>query len=412
MLQSTCHKLPNGLTVVHLNVPRTNAAHLGVAVRAGSSNETSAAEAGLAHFVEHTVFKGTEKRNSWHIINRMESVGGELNAFTTKEDTVIYSAFPKGALTRALDLLVDLVMNSRFPEAEIDRERDVICDEINSYLDSPADAVYDDFEDMLYKGTPLGHNILGTIESVNNITGAMCRRWLGKYYYGRNMVVFYAGPASFDSFMKKARHYLMLLPEWGIAGNSEQEKTAPELSHEPFSVTRHIKSHQSHTVMGCALPRLEMGDRMTIALVNNILGGPGMNSMLNLALRERRGLVYNVESSVSNWNSSTMFTTYFGTDPEDNDKCAALVKGEIEKIADGYINSRRLAAAKKQYRGQLILARENIENRIVGIARATLLQGYTLTLEQTDALLAAITPDSLAAMAARLLPLSSLTLRP
>lgn len=394
--------------MVHLHVPRSFAAHFGVAVRAGSSNESPPSEAGLAHFVEHTLFKGTAKRSSWHIINRMEAVGGELNAFTTKEDTVIYSTFPKNALARAIELIVDLILNSRFPENEINKEREVICDEINSYLDSPGDAVYDDFEDLLYRDSPLGHNILGTLDSVRDITGSMCRRWLDRHYHRGNIVVFYAGPHSDESFLRKAEPFLRLIPE----GKRPESQSAPWTPRPTFKTARHADTHQAHTVLGVSLPRLDDKDRMTLALITNILGGPGMNSLLNVSLRERRGLVYTVESTMSNWTGSTMFSTYFGTDPEDNERCIALVKSEIESLADGRITNRSLVAAKKQYRGQLVLAREHIENRIIGIARATLLYGNALTLEQTDRLLESVTTDDIKAMSHRILDLSSLTLSP
>ncbi len=402
----TQHTLANGLQVVHLLVPRAAVAHFGVAVRAGSSNEQSPLEAGLAHFVEHTIFKGTHRRSSWHIINRMENVGGELNAFTTKEDTVVYTTFPKGALSRAVDLVVDLILNSRFPESEINKEREVILDEINSYLDSPADAVYDDFEDLLYAGSPLGHNILGTTESVKSIDSAMCRGWLARYYHASNMVAFYAGPMGFDTFIKRMSSLLETIP----SGADESAQRPVSTGVAAFDLSRNIDSHQAHTVLGCALPRFDSQNRMTLALLTNILGGPGMNSLLNVALRERRGLVYNVESTLSNWHTTTMFTTYFGTDSEDNDRCIALVRDEIARIADGAIDARRLAAARKQYRGQLTLGQENVENRIIGVARAVLLHGHALSSSEVESLLANISPAALRDMARSLLPLSRLTL--
>lgn len=398
--------LKNGLKVVHLLVPRASVAHFGVAVRAGSGDELTAAESGLAHFVEHTIFKGTQRRSSWHIINRMENVGGELNAFTTKEDTVVYTAFPKGALARAVDLVVDLVLNSRFPAAEIDKEREVICDEINSYLDSPADAVYDDFEDLLYAGSPLGHNILGTVESVKAIDSKMCRSWMSRHYHAGNMVAFYAGPMGFDTFIRRMSPVLEAIPD----GTGKDVSRPVSVGCERFDITRNIDTHQAHTVLGCALPRFESQQRMTLALLTNMLGGPGMNSVLNVALRERRGLVYNVESTVSNWHSTTMFTTYFGTDPQDNMRCVGLVNDEIARIADGSVDARRLAAVRKQYRGQLTLGQENVENRIIGIARAILLHGNALSSAEVEKLLAGITPEAIREMAAAIQPLSRLTL--
>ena len=400
--------LNNGLTVEHLHVPGAKAGHFGLAVRAGSSDETSQNEFGLAHFVEHTLFKGTLRRNSWHIVNRMESVGGELNAFTTKVDTVIYTSFPKGAVVRAVELLIDLILNSQFPEREIDKEREVICDEINSYLDSPSDAVYDDFEDLLYENTPLGHNILGTIESVRNINSEMCRNWVSTHYHCSNMVAFYAGSLSAESFLKKTRNFLELIP----AGTSIIQIKSADYPYSHFIQEKRAETHQAHTVMGTALPNLTLDERMAVVLLTNILGGPGMNSIFNLELRERRGLVYNVESSLSNWRGNSMFTTYFGCDSADNSKCSDIIVNTINRIANGSITARKLLQAKKQYHGQLILSRENIENRITGIARALLLQGYVLTLEETETLLDKVTCDDIEKMASRLSDLSRLTLQP
>ena len=400
----TIHTLENGLRLVHLQIGGSPVEHFGIAVGAGSSDE-STDQYGLAHFVEHTLFKGTEKRNSWHIINRMESVGGELNAFTTKEDTVIYSTFPRGSLRRAVELISDLMLNSRFPDAEIEKERCVVCDEINSYLDSPADAVYDDFEDLLYKGNPLGHNILGTEDSVNRITGADCRKWMESLYFAGNMVAFYAGSQSAQSVVSKCAVYLCDIPR-----KHHDHLDVPEWkSNEVFSVTQKSATHQAHTVLGCCLPCLEKRERLVFALLTNILGGPGMNSLLNVSLRERRGLVYNVESSLSNWRRTSMFSTYFGTDPEDNNKCIDLVVKEMKSLAQGSMTPRKLGAFIKQYRGQLILSQANVENRVMGIARALLLHGQVNTLEETNRMLDGITVGDITSAAERLLPLSSLT---
>lgn len=410
MAKLTQHTFENGLRLVHLRLERSYVGHFGVAVKAGSMDETTPAEYGLAHFVEHTLFKGTLRRHSWHIINRMEAVGGELNAFTGKEDTVVYATFPRSSAMRAVELITDLVLNSQFPDKELDKEREVVCDEINSYRDLPADAVYDDFEDMLYEGSSIGHNILGDVESVRAMTGAMCRQWLATHYIAEKMVAFYAGPMSIENFISKATQYLTQIPA-GNNFNRQPNRLAQKLSPH-FEIVRHIDTHQAHTVMGCYMPRLDMEARVNMALVTNILGGPGMNSLLNVVLRERRGLVYNVESTLSNLGDTTMFTTYFGTDSEDNDLCIRLVRETIGRLAEPGPDARKLAAAKKQYRGQLVLARENVENRIISLARAILLNGYTLSMAQTDELLAKITPASVREAANALANLSYLTFCP
>lgn len=405
MNRITTHILPNGLRIVHLLSPHAPVAHFGIAVGAGSADETSSDEYGLAHFVEHTLFKGTKRRRAWHIANRMEAVGGELNAFTTKEDTVVYTVGPKGSLTRALDLITDILLDSQFPASEIEKEREVVCDEINSYLDSPADAVYDDFEDMLYDGTPLGHNILGTVGSVRSLTSAHCRRWLDRHYRADNMVAFYSGCLSVESFLRKASPYLETLPS---AMEPEGCMTMAATSRQ-FDAIRHTPVRQAHTVAGCAMSRPDTQRRAALALLTNIVGGPGMNSLFNQTMRERRGLVYAVESTLTDWRRSTMFTTYFGCDSEDTPLCISLVRRGLESLADKAMNPRKLSSAKKQYLGQMSIAMANNENRILGLARSMLLHRHFLTPEQTAALINSLTAEDLRAAAESLLPLSTLT---
>lgn len=399
--------LPNGLRVVHLHIPGAAVAHFGVAVAAGSSDENSA-QHGLAHFVEHTLFKGTRRRSAWHILNRMEAVGGELGAFTTKQDTVVYSTFPAAELSRAVDLIADLILNSQFPQKQIDNERQVICDEINSYLDTPSEAVYDHFEDLLYQGSSFGHNILGSIQSVNSIDSQDCRGWLDRYYTAHNMVVYYAGRTSLYSLEKHIISHLDSIPK----GQTHSASAQPFTPRSAFVRTKTTDTRQAHTVMGCALPRLSDQERIALALVTNILGGPGMNSLLNLSLRERSGLVYNVESNLTNWRNTTMFTTYFGTDPEDNTRCVSLVLAEIDRLASGYMTPRRVAAARKQYHGQMIVARANAESRIMAAARSLLHRGRLYTAADIDDLLASVSPTMIADLTGRLPELSRLTYCP
>lgn len=423
MKHLTYHTTSTGLRHTHLHVPRAGAAHFGVAVRAGSRDERTPDEYGLAHFVEHTLFKGTQRRSAWHILNRMEAVGGELGAFTTKEDTVIYTTFPGRGVSRAVELITDLVTGSRFPEKEIDRERDVICDEINSYLDSPAEAVFDEFEDRLYNGRPLGHNILGTVESVRSITGEMCRDWLRRHYVADNMVTFYAGPLPASSFLKRALPFLDRIPSHRCSSDvrSDESRIVSHSILPAFDEMNVIDSHQSHTVLGCALPRPDVDQRIALALLTNMLGGPGMNSIFNVELRERRGLVYNIESMLMNWTDGTMFATYFGCDPDDTDRCIELVQKSIARLAESATRSpaetqiltpRRLAAAKKQYLGQMLIARENNENRVTSAARALLLHGQTMSVREVTERLSTVTPEVVATTAAQLQPLSRLTLGP
>lgn len=402
--------LPSGLRVVHLQVPRARVNYCGLAIRAGSRDEDVAGgQDGLAHFVEHTIFKGTERRSSYHIINRMEAVGGELNAFTTKEDTVVYSAFPTGNLSRALELIADLVCNSRFPAEELDKERQVVIDEINSYLDSPADAVYDDFEDMAFRGSSLGHNILGSKKNVSKLSSEDCRHWIRRFYRPERIVAFYAGNIGFDRFVSLVEKYFSF-PE---TSETIAVPTKPSLDLEAEHIVRRIRgNHQAHVVIGKVIPVLDDKDRASMSLLTNILGGPGMNSLLNVDLRERRGLVYNVEASLAVLSDCALSTVYFGCDEEDRRLCHDLVTKRIESMALEGLTSRNLAAAKKQYSGQMILARESLENRIISIARAILIRGHALSENEQTALLNELTPEDLRASATFLLSPSSLSLIP
>lgn len=402
--------LPSGLRVVHLQVPRARVNYCGVAILAGSRDENvTAGQDGLAHFVEHTLFKGTAKRSSYHIINRMEAVGGELNAFTTKEDTVVYSAFPSGNLSRALELIADLVCNSRFPAEELDKERQVVIDEINSYLDSPADAVYDDFEDMAFRGSSLGHNILGSKKNVSKLSSEDCRHWIRRFYRPERIVAFYAGNIGFDRFVSLVEKYFSF-PE---TSETIAVPTKPSLDLEAEHIVRRIRgNHQAHVVIGKVIPVLDDKARASMSLLTNILGGPGMNSLLNVDLRERRGLVYNVEASLAVLSDCALSTVYFGCDEEDRRLCHDLVTKRIESMALEGLTSRNLAAAKKQYSGQMILARESLENRIISIARAILIRGHALSENEQTALLNELTPEDLRASATFLLSPSSLSLIP
>lgn len=399
------HTSPSGMRMVHLRVPGSAVGYCGVAVRAGSRDE-GCDRRGLAHFVEHTIFKGTSKRSPWHIINRMEAVGGELNAYTTKEETTVYSVFPSGNLPRAAELIADLVADSRFPERELAKEREVVADEIDSYLDSPSEAVFDDFEDLIFAGSDLGHNILGDREALATFTSDVCREYLRTRYVPADMVAFYAGNLApervFACLEQKFAH---------VSGTpAPSTRRAPEVL-PPFDVVRNIDSHQCHTIMGARTGGFDSPDRYALALITNILGGPGMNSLLNVALRERRGLVYSVEASTGLFSDCGSMAIYYGCDPSDDALCRKLVTDTVSRVADGFITPRRLEMAKKQYLGQLVIASENIENRILGIARRLLYRHEAYTAAQTAEAIRAVTPARIAGLAESLMPLSVISMR-
>lgn len=402
----TYHTLHNGLQCV-IRYCDHAAEYCGVAINAGSRDDYPGNE-GLAHFVEHTIFKGTVHRRAGHILNRMESVGGELNAYTTKELTMLYSVFPPGNAARAIDLLGDLVAYSRFPESELAKERDVVADEIDTYLDIPSDAVYDDFEDLIFKDTPLGHNILGAEVNLAGFSSELCRRYVGELYVPGRMVFFYQGPEKADKILRTAER------SFGMLHHPAGQRAPLELKpQEPFVRVRNIGSHQAHCVIGCLLPGMHSPHRHAMALLANLIGGPGMNSLLNVALREKRGLVYSVEATTQFMTDTGLFTIYFGCDPEDEARCTRIVKSTLQKLLDTPPSDSWLQRAKKQYAGQMVLSHDSTEQTALGSARAVMCYGGAWTLEQSLEKINSISADDMLTAAQLMLgtPPSILTLR-
>lgn len=397
------HTLPNGLRIVCEHRPRASAEYFGIVVMAGSRDEAPH-QYGIAHFVEHTIFKGTGRRKAWHILNRMEAIGGELNAYTTKEETYVYSQFPKGNLARAVELIYDLVSDSRFPERQIDLERDVVSDEISSYLDSPAEAVYDDFEDIIFSGSGLGHNILGNETTLNSFSSTDCRTFLSKYYVAGNMVVFYSGSMSVSRAFSIIEHKFSNLTI-GTVEHSDDIKLEP--IH--FNERRELSLHQAHTIIGARIPGIYSKDIAVSALFTNIVGGPGMNSLLNLSLRERRGLVYTVEATNTLYRDTGLWSVYFGCDHHDVDKCCSLIRATLETIAEKPITPTMLCRFKRQLIGQMTIARDHRESTILSIARATLYHGNVLSFDQSVKRISVITSNDILEYAKRVLNFSTLT---
>lgn len=402
----TVMTLSSGLRFVHVR-RETVAEIFGVATRVGSRDEQPG-QYGLAHFVEHTIFKGTEHRRASSIINRMETVGGELNAYTTKEETYVYSIFPRGNAPRATSLIADLVKNSAFPDSELDKEREVVAEEIDSYLDSPSEAVFDDFDDLIFAGSPLGHNILGNTKSLATFNSEVCRSFLERFYRVPAMTAFYLGS---ESAVKMAR-----IVESRFAGLCDGDVT--RIEDTPAVATRFDEirgdgaNHQGHTVMGARIVSLYSPERHAFALINNMLGGPGMNSRLNVALRERRGLVYSVESSLAMYSDCGLMAIYFGCNPEDTAKCRRLVETELRRIGDGKIPESALRRAKRQYIGQLTVSTASSEQTILSAARSLLFRNEVITPADIARYIEALTPEDIHNAAATLHPeaFSSLTL--
>ena len=359
------HTLPNGLRMVHLPV-NSPVSYCGFAVNAGTRDENED-EFGLAHFVEHMIFKGTEKRKAWHILNRMENVGGELNAYTTKEETFVYSIFMEEDFGRAFELLTDLVFHSQFPKQEIEKEVDVILDEINSYEDSPSELIFDEFENLLYKGHTLGHNILGDEESLLRFDSESGRSFMRRFYAPENMVFFSMGRKDFKKILKSAESALSDI-SFPMA---ERIRKAPD-PIEACVRQIHKDTHQAHVLIGGRAFSMHDKKRIPLFLLNNILGGPGMNNRLNVSLREKHGLVYNVESNLTSYTDTGTFCIYFGCDPADLDYCTRLVYKELKRLRDVRMTSSQLAAAKKQLIGQIGVASDNNENNALGMGKTFL----------------------------------------
>lgn len=360
--------LSNGLRVA-LRQTHSAVSYIGVAVNAGSRDEKADLH-GLAHFVEHTIFKGTRRRRSWHISNRMESVGGELNAYTSKEETLIYTAAPAGYAERAIELLSDIITNSTFPAAELEKEREVVIEEINSYLDSPEDSVYDEFEELIYAGSPLAHNILGNPESVRSLKSNDCRGFLDSFYTPGNMVVYVSDPTAPEKILKLLEKHFGSLHYTTAA----HRRTTPAVV-APFDTVHDSGRHQAHTIIGARTFGRTDPRRFALFLLNNYLGGPCMNSRLNSELRERRGLVYTVESAVSLMSDAGLLSIYFGCDPCNTDRCRKIIANTLDSLTQQTLSDARFNSIKEQYCGQLAVSTDNRESMAMSMGKSLLYYG-------------------------------------
>lgn len=357
--------LSNGLRVI-VNPIASNVTYCGFAIDVGTRDEEDN-EHGMAHFVEHLVFKGTQRRKAWHILNRMEAVGGDLNAYTNKEETVIYSAFLTQDLPRAVELLVDIVFHSTFPQREIARETEVILDEIQSYEDNPGELIFDDFEDMLFRGHPLGHAILGSPERLKQFQTADLLSFTSRFYQPSNMVFFAQGMVDLHRLTRLLERLMAEIP-WQPVTN----RRTPPSHYRPEQLVISKDTHQAHVMLGSRAYHAYDDKRTALYLLNNLLGGPGMNSRLNVSLRERRGLVYNVESNLTSYVDTGLFCIYFGTDPKDVDTCLRLTHKELKRMRDVKMSASQLDAAKKQLIGQIYVSSDNFESNALGMGKSFL----------------------------------------
>ena len=376
MAKYNTHTLPNGLRIIHLP-SASRVVYCGYQIAAGTRDE-AIGEEGIAHFCEHMTFKGTEKRNALQIINALEGLGGELNAFTNKEDTTFYAAISKEHFAQAINVLTDIVFHSQYPQQEIDKEVEVICDEIESYNDSPAELIYDEFENILFEGHPLGHNILGKAEQLRTYTTEDALRFVNRYYRPDNAIFFAYGDIDFKQLVKslelrtESLEFASALPETeGTAvANSKLNTLNSTL------IERSLGTHQSHVMLGTRAYDIHHPLRIPLYLLNNILGGPGMNARLNLSLRERNGLVYTVESTMVSYSDTGIWSVYFGCDPHDVRKCLRLVRRELDKMMRKPLSATQLKNAKRQLKGQIAIACDNHEQFALDFGKSFLHYGW------------------------------------
>ncbi len=442
------YTLDNGLRIIHLPSD-SKVVYCGYQINAGTRNEEPGEE-GLAHFCEHVTFKGTERRKAWHILNCLESVGGDLNAYTNKEGTVYYSAILKEHIARAVDLLTDIVFHSVYPQAEIDKEVEVICDEIESYNDSPAELIYDEFENIIFKGSPLGHNILGTAEQVRSFKTEDALRFTRKLYRPDNAIFFAYGDIDFKKLVKLIRKALADDDSGKVAENAANsvgklaEEKLPQISQmtqisgdensitteKSVSSVRSVgpenypsvgkeiagqtivmqkNTHQAHVMIGTRAYDVNDSRRMPLYLLNNMLGGPGMNAKLNLALREHNGLVYTVESTMVAYGDTGIWSIYFGCDEHDVKRCLRLVRKELDKFMQKPLSEAQLKAAKKQIKGQVGVACDNRENFALDFGKSFLHYGWEKNVDRLYEQVDEITAEQIQAVAQELFDKDRLT---
>lgn len=404
------HTLANGLRIIHLPSAQP-VVYCGYAVGAGTRDEELGREEGMAHFCEHITFKGTERRSSMQILGYLESVGGDLNAFTNKEETVYHAAVLKENIDRAVDLLTDIVFHSTYPQAEIDKEVEVIVDEIESYNDSPAELVYDLFENAVFGGHPLGHNILGTAEKLRRYTTADALRFTRRYYRPENSVFFAYGDVDFQKLVRLLERAnaadaaaesvaaVSLPPQQSaISDNSccgGGKDTAAALlpPYVAQHIEHHMDTHLAHVMLGTRAYDVHDERRIALYLLNNILGGPGMTARLNVSLRERNALVYTVESMAQSYSDTGLWAVYFGCDPKNVKRCLRLIRRELDKVMQRPLSDAQLRAAKRQIRGQIGIACDSRESFALDFAKSYLHYGWrkdvTALCERIDALTAA-----------------------
>ncbi len=380
--------LNNGIRFIHWQND-SKVVHCGITINTGTRDEFEN-EHGLAHFIEHVIFKGTTHRKAYHVISRLEDVGGDLNAYTAKEETCIYATVLANDFERSAELISDIVFNSTFPEKELAKEKEVVFDEINSYKDSPAELIFDDFEEQVFAGAPIGRNILGSKKNLKAFTKQSIQSFMQRTYNTDQMVFSSVGDIPFSKVKKVAEKYFGCMP-----ANIRSFTRIPFSGYAPTLVEKHKSTYQAHCIIGNIACDLKSDKRIALHLLNNLLGGPGMNSRLNLSLRERHGLAYNVEASFTPYSDTGIVTVYFGTDKENIERSMKIVQKELTKVRDQKISDLQLFKAKKQLVGQLAIAAESNEGQMLSIGKSLLVYNSVDSLEEVAQKLDAVTAQDL-----------------
>jgi predicted Zn-dependent peptidase len=359
------HTLNNNIRLVHYRIPGI-VAHCGIIINVGSRDENES-EHGIAHFIEHMLFKGTTKRKAYHILSRMEDVGGELNAYTTKEETAVHASFMKEHYERAIEIISDITFNSVYPAREIKKEKEVVIEEINSYKDNPAELIFDDFEEQIFLNQPIGRNILGTFETVKSFTQKDIFSFIANNYDTSEMVFCSVGNITDEKIVRLFKRYFSEIPSRRIA-----PKVLKPWPYVPSSVIRKMDTYQSHCIIGNVAYDLKDKRRMSMFLLNNILGGQGLNSRLNLSLREKNGFAYNVESIYNPYCDTGVFSIYFGTDSHNLEKSISIAESELNKLRNVKLGTIQLSKAKNQIKGYLARGYENHESLMLTLGKSLL----------------------------------------
>ena len=401
------HTLSNGIRIVFR--PTTSiVTHAGVFIGVGSRHEQGAEE-GIAHFIEHSIFKGTEHRRSYHIRNRIDGVGGELDAFTTKEETCVYASALSEHLERCLELFSDILFHSTFPEHEIEKEKDVVIEEINLYRDSPSELIYDEFEERYFGTHPLAHNILGTKRNVRHFTSDMLTRFMRSHYTPDRMVISVVGNVDFQRLIRLCEKHFGIERGKAMEIENGKVKIEKELSHpdsfqfSPFNFHLNKRTHQVHMLVGGQAPTLYDNQKTAFTLLNNILGGPAMNSRLNVAVREKEGFCYTIESQYVPFTDAGLFYIYAGVDKDSSERAVRLILDQLRQLREVPLTPQQLHAAQVQFIGQMAITNDSGLNEMQSIGKAHLYFDHVDTLDEMNRDILALTPAELQEVAGQLL---------